>query len=146
MDCFSLIRRAADMERGEMSIYCDQCGSVISDEAPMALCPKCLLEQGLNYDSVCSTIEPSSYGWTLYEFGRTNGGFWFVIMEYVEGTSLRQLEGLGSLPTADALAIIVQVCDALQFAHDQGIIHRDIKPENILLDDRARTKIADFGL
>ena len=39
-----------------------------------------------------------------------------------------------------------QICDALQYAHDQGIVHRDIKPENILLDRRGRVKVADFGL
>ena len=39
-----------------------------------------------------------------------------------------------------------QICDALQYAHDQGIVHRDIKPENILLDRKGRVKVADFGL
>ena len=46
----------------------------------------------------------------------------------------------------EALAIVPQICDALQYAHDAGVIHRDIKPENILLDSRGQVKIADFGL
>src|SRR5262249_37193086 len=45
-----------------------------------------------------------------------------------------------------ALPIVAQICDALQYAHEQGIVHRDIKPENILLDRQGRVKIADFGL
>jgi len=50
------------------------------------------------------------------------------------------------LSPREALAIVPQVCDALQFAHDQGIVHRDIKPENLLIDRRGRVHIADFGL
>ena len=46
----------------------------------------------------------------------------------------------------EALAIVPQICDALQYAHDRGIVHRDIKPENVLLDRDGRVKIADFGL
>ncbi len=46
----------------------------------------------------------------------------------------------------EALAIVPQICEALQYAHDQGIVHRDIKPENILLNKQGQVKIADFGL
>ena len=67
-------------------------------------------------------------------------------MEFVDGVNLRQLLHAGRVSAREALAIVPQICDALQFAHDQGIVHRDIKPENILLDRRGRVKVADFGL
>jgi serine/threonine protein kinase len=60
--------------------------------------------------------------------------------------NLRQAIASGSLQAKDALAIVPQICDALQFAHNEGIVHRDIKPENILIDKKGRVKIADFGL
>src|ERR1039458_9704135 len=82
---------------------------------------------------------------TLYEFGRADGRLYFL-MEYVDGVSLRQLLNAGRVSPREALAIVPQICDALQYAHDQSIVHRDIKPENILLDRRGRVKVADFGL
>ncbi len=82
---------------------------------------------------------------TLYEFGRA-GGLFFFLMEFVDGVNLRQMLGTGRLAPREALAIVPQICDALQYAHDQGIVHRDIKPENILVDRQGRVKVADFGL
>ena len=70
----------------------------------------------------------------------------FLIMEYVEGVNLRELQRAKRLSPREALEIIPQICVALQFAHDEGIVHRDIKPENILLDRKGRVKIADFGI
>lgn len=70
----------------------------------------------------------------------------YFIMEYVDGVNLRQIEQAGKLSPREALQIIPQICEALQFAHDEGIVHRDIKPENVLVDKKGRVKIADFGL
>ncbi|MCU0784975.1 MAG: protein kinase, partial [Verrucomicrobia bacterium] len=82
---------------------------------------------------------------TIYDFGQA-GGMYYLLMEFVDGVTLRQLLHGDRIGTRDALAIVPQICDALQFAHDQGIVHRDIKPENILMDRRGRVKVADFGL
>jgi len=82
---------------------------------------------------------------TIYDFGRADGLFYFI-MEFVDGVNLRQLLHAGRISPREALAIVPQICDALQFAHDQGIVHRDIKPENIMMDRRGRVKVADFGL
>ncbi|HUG89689.1 MAG TPA: protein kinase, partial [Planctomycetaceae bacterium] len=71
---------------------------------------------------------------------------YYFVMEYVGGPNLRELLERGDLQPAAALAIVPQICEALQYAHDEGVVHRDIKPENILLDPRGRVKIADFGL
>lgn len=81
----------------------------------------------------------------VHDFGTAGGLYWFV-MEYVDGVNLRQAKRAGTLTPTAALAIIPKICEALQFAHDAGIIHRDIKPENVLLDSKGRVKIADFGL
>jgi hypothetical protein len=94
---------------------------------------------------------------TVHEFGfaraqpqlpdaRPETLFPFFIMEFVDGANLRQLGRSGRIAPREALQIIPQICDALQYAHDEGVVHRDIKPENVLVDRRGRVKIADFGL
>jgi len=70
----------------------------------------------------------------------------YLVMEYIDGTPLRGVLASGKLTPARALEVIPQICDALQYAHANGIVHRDIKPENILIDRQGRVKIADFGL
>lgn len=81
----------------------------------------------------------------VYDFGVADG-FHYLLMEYVDGLNLRQAMQAGRFSPAEALAIVPRICEALQFAHEQGVLHRDIKPENILLDARGRVKIADFGI
>src|SRR5207253_2895934 len=60
--------------------------------------------------------------------------------------NLRQAMKVGRFSPAQALTVVPKICEALQFAHDEGVLHRDIKPENILLDSKGRVKIADFGI
>ena len=71
---------------------------------------------------------------------------YFFIMEFVDGVNLRQAMKAGRFTPEQALAVVPPVCEALQYAHNHGIVHRDIKPENLLLDKEGRVKIADFGL
>jgi len=73
-------------------------------------------------------------------------GFFYLLMEYVDGVNLRQAMQAGRFSPREALAIVPKICEALQYAHEEGVLHRDIKPENILLDAKGRVKIADFGI
>jgi tRNA A-37 threonylcarbamoyl transferase component Bud32 len=81
----------------------------------------------------------------VYDFGQVEDLFYFV-MEFVDGVTLRDTIAAGRMDPEEAIQIVPKLCDALQFAHEEGVVHRDIKPENILLDKRGRVKIADFGL
>jgi len=82
---------------------------------------------------------------SVFDFGET-GGLYYIAMELVDGANLRELQRARRLTPTEALAIVPRICDALQYAHEEGLVHRDIKPENILIDKKGRVKIADFGL
>jgi uncharacterized protein YndB with AHSA1/START domain/predicted Ser/Thr protein kinase len=73
-------------------------------------------------------------------------GLYGLVMEYVEGSSLRQLLAGGSVTQRDALDFVPQITEALQHAHEAGVVHRDIKPENVLIDPYGRVRLVDFGL
>ena len=81
----------------------------------------------------------------VHDAGQSSGRYW-LLMEFIDGLNLRLLVTERTVEPRESLAIVTQICDALQFAHDAGVVHRDIKPENILVDRRGKVKIADFGL
>jgi tRNA A-37 threonylcarbamoyl transferase component Bud32 len=82
---------------------------------------------------------------SVYDFGN-RGDLYYLIMELVDGVNLRQRIEAGKLEPQEALSMVPKICEALQYAHDKGVVHRDIKPENILVDRKGAIKIADFGL
>ncbi|MCL6516422.1 Stk1 family PASTA domain-containing Ser/Thr kinase [Alicyclobacillus sp.] len=83
----------------------------------------------------------------LYDVGITEDGQHYIVMEYVDGPTLKEvIRERGPLPVKEALDITMQICDALEHAHDHGIIHRDIKPHNILLTKNGQVKVTDFGI
>ncbi len=82
---------------------------------------------------------------TVFDFGKA-GDLCYLVMEYVEGASLRQRIAQKSLFARDVLDFVPQIGEALRHAHETGIVHRDVKPENILVDRRNRVRLVDFGL
>lgn len=82
----------------------------------------------------------------MYDVGEDNG-LYYIIMEYVEGKTLKQLlKKRGSLTLSEAIDIMVQLTDGMAHAHDSYIIHRDLKPQNIMIQDDGQIKITDFGI
>ncbi len=81
---------------------------------------------------------------TVYDAGMEKDNS-YIVMEYLEGRPLAEIIGDG-LPPDRVIDLSIQICDALEYAHSQGLVHRDIKPENVMVLDDGRVKITDFGL
>jgi serine/threonine protein kinase len=82
---------------------------------------------------------------TVLDFGEA-GGVFYLVLEFVEGWSLRELLRAGPPPAEKALQLAQEIAEALQYAHERGIVHRDVKPENVLVGEDGHVRIADFGL
>jgi serine/threonine protein kinase len=84
---------------------------------------------------------------TVYELGNFGGQEQpYIVMEYLEGADVSALIGEDSLPLSEALDIVIQLCRALDFAHQKGVVHRDVKPSNLRYLDNGQIKIMDFGI
>ena len=82
----------------------------------------------------------------MYDVGEDNG-LYYIVMEYIEGKTLKQLlKKRGSLTLSEAIDIMLQITDGIAHAHDSYIIHRDLKPQNIMIKDDGQIKITDFGI
>ncbi len=81
----------------------------------------------------------------VHDYGQADG-YTYIVMPYVDTGTLADLMGGDPLPTAQILSVIAQIGDALDYAHEHGLVHRDVKPSNILIDDRSNCLLTDFGI
>ena len=83
---------------------------------------------------------------SVYDYGETSEGGFYILMEFVEGSDLQGAIARGEIGFADGVRLTRQICDGLEHAHREGFVHRDVKPGNILLDTEGNARISDFGV
>lgn len=115
------------------------------------LASKAIVVERFRREAMAAASAGSQHIVDVYDLGVMPNGAPYMVMELIEGTDLRSLvETEGRLATSTAAHIVRQACDALEAAHEMGIIHRDVKPENIMItkrrNDPAFVKVVDFGI
>jgi len=83
---------------------------------------------------------------TVFDYGETDEGQPYIVMELIKGESLSDKLRAGSLPLPEAIRIVSCIAEALGEAHHQGVVHRDVKPSNVVITERGQVKVLDFGL
>jgi serine/threonine protein kinase len=134
---FGYVFRARDNELGRMvAIKVPRAGSLASQEDVARFLREARSAAQLRHPGIVS----------IHETGQTGDGTFYLVEEFVQGTTLSAHLGKGSIPFRQAADLTAAIADALEYAHRHGVIHRDIKPSNILLDVDGRPFVMDFGL
>ena len=134
---FGYVFRARDTELGRMvAIKIPRAGHLASPEDAARFLREARSAAQLKHPGIVA----------LHETGQTDDGTFYLVEEFVQGTTLAQRLGDGPLSFPAAAELIAAVADALDYAHRHGVIHRDIKPSNIILDAEGRPHLMDFGL
>ena len=119
-----------------VALKVQRAGSLASDEEAERFGREARSAAQLKHPSIIS----------VYEAGQTQDNVWFLVCEYVDGDTLEERLKQGALAPQQAATIAGQLADALQYAHEQGVVHRDVKPSNIILDRHEQAHVMDFGL
>jgi serine/threonine protein kinase len=134
---FGCVFRARDNELGRMvAIKVPRAGSLASQEDVARFLREARSAAQLRHPGIVS----------IHETGQTDDGTFYLVEEFVQGTTLSSRLSNASIPFHQAADLIAAIADALDYAHRHGVIHRDIKPSNILLDGDERPFVMDFGM
>lgn len=134
---FGYVFRARDTELDRnVAVKVQRAGSFASDEEVNRFLREARSAAALKHPGIVS----------LFDTGQTEDGVCFLVTEYVAGQTLEERIARGQVSHRRAAELVIELAEALQYAHDHGIIHRDIKPSNIMLDASEHPHIMDFGL
>jgi hypothetical protein len=134
---FGYVFRARDLELDRtVAIKVQRAGAFASSEEAGRFLREARSAAGLTHPAIVA----------LYDTGHTDDGVCFLVSEFIEGETLERRLTRGRLDHHAAARLVAELADAVQYAHEHGVVHRDLKPANIILDTSGRPHITDFGL